>query len=622
MCGIAGIVCPGRLAVSLSAAVERMCAALHHRGPDGNGTYVADGIALGHARLAIIDLSTMGRQPMTNEDGSLHLVVNGEIYNYIDLRADLQARGHVFKSHSDSEVILHLYEEYGDDCVQRLDGMFALALWDAPRRRLLLARDRFGIKPLYVAQQGETLAFASELGALRRGGTAAADIDPEAVHAYMALSYVPAPSCVFRGTQKLLPAERAVWANGQLRRQTYWSPRPVHVPSRRADAVEALAQGLEASVRAHLVADVPVAAFLSGGVDSSTVVALAQRHAKMETLCVAFPDPGLNEAPLAAAVASHLGTKHHEVALHLDPVTLLSQAVACMDEPFADSSALPTFALCRAARELGKVVLSGDGGDEVFGGYTGRYRVSALKAAVPWPGALARVLRRVPPWRSGRRGALPMMLGLASLPDVERFLWERQITTTQERAALFGATRHREAEQRLREVPAAAIRHAAGWHPVHRALWIDLATSLPDDMLTKVDRMSMAHGLEVRVPLLDHHVVEFALALPPAWLVSALPVEGKRLLRQVAAPLLPPRILDRPKQGFVVPLNRWIQSHFRPLVDEYCLAPDAAVATWMDGRSVSALLHSPVGETPRQDLYALLVLELWLRRLRESTDAR
>jgi asparagine synthase (glutamine-hydrolysing) len=599
-----------------------MCAALHHRGPDGVGAYVADGVALGHARLAIIDLSKTGEQPMTNEDGSLHLVVNGEIYNYRQLRGDLQARGHSLRSHSDSEVVLHLYEEYGEQCVQWLDGMFALALWDAPRRKLLLARDRFGIKPLYVAQQGEALYFASELGALRRGGAAAADIDPQALYTYMALSYVPAPLTVLRGVQKLLPAERAVWANGQLRRQIYWSPHPVQVPSRRADAVEALEQRLEASVRAHLVSDVPVAAFLSGGVDSSTVVALAQRHAKMETLCVSFPDPGLDEAPIASAVASHLGTKHHEVSLSLDPVPLLSQAVAFMDEPFADSSALPTFAVCRAAREVGKVVLSGDGGDEVFGGYTGRYRVAALRATLPRPGRIASVLRRVPPWRTGRRSALPTMLALAALTDSERFVAERQISTARERSVLFGTTQHGEAEQRLREIPSLAIRQSTDWHPVHRALWIDIATSLPDDMLTKVDRMSMAHGLEVRVPFLDHHVVEFALSLPPAWLVSALPVEGKRLLRQVAAPLLPPRILDRPKQGFVVPLNRWLQSHFLPLLDAYCLAPGAAVATWMDRRSVAALLRSPVAETPRQELYALLVLELWLRRLREPTDAR
>jgi asparagine synthase (glutamine-hydrolysing) len=598
-----------------------MCVALRHRGPDGTGTYVADGIALGHARLAIIDLSPTGHQPMTNEDGSLHLVVNGEIYNYRRLRADLQARGHVFRSQSDSEVVLHLYEEHGDDCLLRLEGMFALALWDGPRRRLLLARDRLGIKPLYVAQQGQALYFASELLALARGG-AAAEIDPQALYAYMALSYIPGPMTVFRGVRKLLPAERTVWANGQLQREVYWTPQSVPVPSARAVAAEALAQQLDASVQAHLVSDVPVAAFLSGGVDSSTVVAMAQRHAKMETFCVSFPDSGLDEASIARSVASHLGTKHHEVVLHLDPMELLSQAVACMDEPFADSSALPTFAVCRAAREVAKVVLSGDGGDEVFGGYTGRYRVAALQAALPRPGRVAGVLRRIPPWRSGRRNALPTMLALASLPDAERFVAERQITTAWDRAALFGTAQHAEGEQQLREPPITAIRQAMDWHPVHRALWIDIATSLPDDMLTKVDRTSMAHGLEVRVPLLDHPLVEFALSLPPAWLVSPWPVEGKRLLRDVASPLLPPRILNRPKQGFAVPLNDWLRNHLFPIFDALCLAPEARLADFVDRRALDLLRHRPLGAVPRQDLYALLVLELWLRRLQGSPEAK
>jgi asparagine synthase (glutamine-hydrolysing) len=344
---------------------------------------------------------------------------------------------------------------------------------------------------------------------------------------------------------------------------------------------------------------------------------MSQRHAKMETFCVSFPDSGVDEAPIARAVALHLGTKHHEVTLHLDPVELLSQAVAFMDEPFADSSALPTFAICQAAREVAKVVLSGDGGDEVFGGYTGRYRVAALQAALPWPRHIAGVLRRLPPWRSGRRSALPMMLELASLPDVERFVAERQISTPEERAALFGTSQQGEAEQRLREVPAIAMRQAAEWHPVHRALWIDIATSLPDDMLTKVDRMSMAHGLEVRVPLLDHHLVEFALSLPPAWLVSPWPVEGKRLLRNVANPLLPSGILNRPKQGFSVPLNEWLRRHFLPMFDGVCLAADARLRSYADVRALGVQRHRPLGDLPRQDLYALLVLELWLRRVQD-----
>lgn len=617
MCGIAGIVAPGRPAAALAAQVEDMNLAMSHRGPDGKGAYVADGVAMGHTRLAIIDLEATGRQPMSNEAGTLHLIVNGEIYNYRQLRAELRARGHTFRSTSDSEVVLHLYEEYGDDCLSRLEGMFALALWDAPSRRLLLARDRFGIKPLYFAQRGEAICFASELTSVLRSGLVSADVAPEALYAYLAFSYVPAPLSILSGVEKLLPSEKAVWADGKLQRRIYWTPQPVAVPRSRKGASEALEGLLESAVQAHLVADVPVAAFLSGGVDSSTIVALAQRYSKMQTFCVSFPQTDVDEAPFAQRVADHLGTQHHQVALHLDPAALVAQAVACMDEPFADSSALPTFAVCRAARQVAKVVLSGDGGDEVFGGYTGRYRVAALQALLPRPDLLAAWLRHMPPWRSGRRKSLPAMLDLASLPDAERYVVERQITTAKERAFLFGQTSGTAYERMLPMVPAEAIRQARDWHPVHRALWVDLATSLGDDMLAKVDRMSMAHGLEVRVPFLDHHVVEFALSLPPSWLVSPWPVEGKRLLRTVAAPLLPPRILDRPKQGFVVPLNRWLQDTLCAVFDAYCLEANSELAKWMDRQAIAALRRTPMGQTPRQDLYALLILELWLRRLRE-----
>jgi len=405
-----------------------------------------------------------------------------------------------------------------------------------------------------------------------------------------------------------------VWEDGKLVREIYWTPQPVQVPPRRSQAAGTLAEQLEASVQAHLVSDVPVAAFLSGGVDSSSVVAMTQRHAKIQTFCVSFPDSGVDEAPIARAVAAHLGTQHHEVTLHLDPMDLLSKAVAYMDEPFADSSALPTFAVCQAARQVAKVVLSGDGGDEVFGGYTGRYRVAALQAVLPWPRLWVRGLRCLPPWRSGRRSSLPAMLDLASQPDAERYVAERQITSAADRASLFGHDSVAGYEVGLRDVPAAAIRQAVEWHPVHRALWMDLATSLSDDMLTKVDRMSMAHGLEVRVPFLDHHLVEFALSLPPSWLVSPWPVEGKRLLRDVVTQRLPTGILNRPKQGFVVPLNSWVQTHFLSEVKARCLVADSHITSLLN---VGAILgHGGLGDTSRQAVYALLVLEMWLQHLR------
>ena len=619
MCGIVGILAPGRSPKALTGQMNSMRMALKHRGPDGMGSFVADGVALGHTRLAIIDLESTGQQPLTNENGNIHLVANGEIYNYRQLRTELQAKGHRFRSQSDSEVVVHLYEEFGDECLQHLEGMFAFALWDGRRRRLLLARDRFGVKPLYLAQQGDGLSFASELTSLLQGGVVGQKIDTQALYSYMAFSYIPSQMCIVKGVQKVLPAERVVWEGGRLTRQIYWTPQRVQVPMHRIHAAEALAERLELSVQANLVADVPVAAFLSGGVDSSAVVAMASRHKQLKTFCVSFSGWKMNEAPFARAVAKHLGTDHHEVELSLDPIDLLSKIVACMDEPFADSSALPTFAVSQAARQMAKVVLSGDGGDEVFGGYTGRYRVAAMQAMLPRPKMLARSLRALPPWRSGRRSSLPDMLDLAALSDDERFVIERQITSSSDRLSLFGDDMAEKYEETLREIPRASIHHAADWHPVHRALWIDMTTSLPNDMLTKVDRMSMAHGLEVRVPFLSHRLVEFALSLPSRWLVSPWPVEGKRLLRETIAPLLPKGILSRPKQGFCVPLNNWMKKHFFALFDDLCLSPQSRVNNFFCREGLDTLRRAPFAQRARQDLYAILVLELWLRRIENLT---
>lgn len=616
MCGIAGILTTGRRADELTEIVSRMRDSLGHRGPDDVGLYADDGIALAHTRLSIIDLAG-GRQPIANEDRTVFLVVNGEIYNYKSLRKELSARGHRFCTKTDSEVIVHLYEDHAERCLEHLDGMFAIALWDARRTKLLLARDRFGIKPLYVASQENLICFASELTSIIKSGLVPTDIDPLALYSYLALSYVPSPMSILKGIRKLRPSERLLAQNGSVRSDIYWQPQQVTIPQKRSVAVKELAGRLEKSVCSHLVSDVPVAAFLSGGVDSSTVVAAAQKHTNMETFCVSFEHTEIDEAPIARRVSEHLGTRHHEVRIELAPDRLLREAVNFMDEPFADSSALPTFAVCRAARQVAKVVLTGDGGDEVFGGYTGRYRVAALKGAVPAPGILARSLRRLPPWRSGRRRSLPEMLELATLPDEERYLLERQITSASDRAGLCGHQRTSEYEQALREIPARPLSTFPLKHPVHRALWMDITTSLADDILTKVDRMSMAHGLEVRVPLLDHHLVEFALSLPPSWLVSPWPVEGKRLLRDTVAPLLPRGILNHPKQGFVAPLNEWLRGHFDEMLRDACMPPSSLVAQHVDPQALRRLVPADFLASPRQDLYAILVLELWLRRVKE-----
>jgi asparagine synthase (glutamine-hydrolysing) len=613
VCGIAGILSPGIISGKLKGDIINMRSSLQHRGPDDVGLFVEDGIGLAHTRLSIIDLDG-GRQPLTNEDRSIYLVANGEIYNYKQLRRDLVSKGHYFRTASDCETIVHLYEQYGKDCVDHLDGMFAFAIWDSKEAKLMLARDRFGIKPLYLARSGDGVAFASELTALLKSGIIEKEINPQALYAYLALSYVPGPMSIFKNAEKVMPSERIIFHNSEIQRDIYWRPSKKTVPLKQIEAIHELSWRLEESVRAHLVSDVPVAAFLSGGVDSSTVVALARKYADIETFCISFPGTGVDEAPIAREVANYLGTRHHDINIEIDPRLLIHKAVNHMDEPFADSSALPTYAVCHAARQVAKVVLSGDGGDEVFGGYTGRYRVASLKATLPDPCGFARFLRKIPPWRNGKWTSTTEMLDLASLPEIERYIFERQITTAQQRISIFGEKMQELYEPMLRQIPARAICNDVFAHPLKKALWMDINSSLPDDMLTKVDRMSMAHGLEVRVPLLDHRLVEYILSLPPSWLVSPLPIEGKIILRKFAGSMLPKKIFNRPKHGFVIPLNDWIRSTFKSMLKRRVESGKAKIYGYLESSAVEELLNKPLNFRSREDLYALLILELWLDR--------
>ncbi len=620
MCGIAGIIAPDLSAAELEGAVLKMRGSLRHRGPDDEGLFAADGVAMGHTRLSIIDIEG-GHQPLSNEDETIQLVFNGEIYNYKALRQKLSSRGHHLRSQSDGEVIVHLYEDEGESCLEKLEGMFAFALWDGRQKKMLLVRDRFGIKPLYAAVADGRVCFASELTAIIHGGLIRAEVDPLAIFAYMAFSYVPGPLSILKAVRKVQPAEKIKVQGGVVKNDIYWKPGRVRVPRIKSQAAEELHQRLEESVCSHLISDVPVAAFLSGGVDSSAIVALARKHMELETFCASFLQAGVDEAPVSRRVAHHLGSRHREVSIAIDPAELIDESIKFMDEPFGDSSALATFALCREARKVAKVVLSGDGGDEVFGGYTGRYRVAALKAALPVPGGIARVLRQLPPWRTGRRRSLPAMLDRAALSDEERYVFERQITSASDRTALFGHKQAFEFEPYLQVSAKRPLAQCDHKHPVHRALWLDLLTSLSDDMLFKVDRMSMAHGLEVRVPFLDHRLVEFALSLPPSWLVSPLPVEGKRLLRKVVAPYLPRSILNRPKQGFVVPLNDWLKNSLLAMFDTFCMDTSSCLAGLLDRKALQMLRRRGLGNAPRQDLYALVILEIWLRRLRSIRNS-
>lgn len=607
MCGIAGIIGIDDEAL-LGQRITRMNQAMRHRGPDGEGSFIEQGVGLGHVRLSIIDLSDAGKQPMCNEDASVWISVNGEIYNFQSLRESLKKQGHSFRSESDSEVIVHLYEVYGEDFPRYLEGMFAIALWDKKKKKLMLVRDRFGMKPLYYAKQNINMIFASEHTALMASGLVEATYDELGIYGYMAFGYVPAPRSIYKQVKKLMPAECLTFQNGNVRKWRYWNPEPVDVPSRYDDACEELESLLEASVKKHLVSDVPVASFLSGGVDSSLVTGLALRQQPLSTLCAAFPNSGVDESEIAAEVAAHLGSNHQTIALDMEHETLYRKTLSFLDEPFADSSAMPTYAVCEAGRKIAKVMLSGDGGDEVFAGYTGRYRVAALKAALPKPSWLAAMLRQLPPWRLGQRRSLPEMLDMAALDEQERYVLERQITTMEQRKQMFSKQQFEQGEAWLREIATDALVACKHTHPVHRALWMDLSTSLADDMLTKVDRMSMAHGLEVRIPLLDHNLVEFALSLPSKWLVSPRAIEGKRILRDVTAPLLPRGLLERPKQGFVVPLNDWLEKGLKHIWHEVDVHVFEDV---MDIHDLQRSWDRP-SSYPRQDIYAMLTLGKWI----------
>jgi len=573
MCGIAGLVHirGARLSAARDAA-RSMADSLAHRGPDDAGVWEsADGsVALSHRRLSIIDLSPLGHNPMTWGDGRLWITFNGEIYNFVELRQQLEASGHQFRSHSDTEVILAAYDEWGVDCVQRLAGMFAFAIWDEPRRRLWLARDRVGKKPLYYSEAGDILSFASELKALAGAADVGREVDIDAVRMYLQLGYVPSPFTIYSGIRKLPPAHHLIAEHGNVTVQRYWDPvEHALEPKPRTDAAAQaeLEARLAIAVGQRMIADVPLGAFLSGGIDSSLVVALMQEQSPVpvRTFTIRFDNPEYNEADHAAAVARHLGTEHHEhTCSDGEMLSVIDRLPAMYDEPFADSSAVPTYLVSRTARELVTVALSGDGGDELFFGYP-RYNYHSTAAAVL---SMPRPLRRAAAF-AGARMPTRRLRRIADVlrndePDrYARFIswWNpaevEQMTGGRPRMAPFYAD---------------ALERSAGLSRTARPCLLDLVSYLPEDILTKVDRASMAVSLEVRAPLLDHRVVEFALGLP-----VSLKRRGrtmKWILRQLLYKRVPRELIDRPKMGFSVPLGDWFRGPLRERMDGYCLGSD------------------------------------------------
>ena len=612
MCGIAGW---AGLPDTDEQTLRRMCDAVAHRGPDDEGAYVEPGrVGLGFRRLSIIDLAG-GHQPLHNETGSVQLTCNGEIYNFQALRRDLEARGHRFATHSDCETIAHLYEDHGLDFLSHLRGMFAIALWDAERRRLVLARDRLGVKPLYWARVGDGLLYGSEPGAILASGRIERRADPEAIAEYLTLQYVPPPRTGFAGMSKLAPGEMLVLEDGRIDVRRWWAlDHATKAAASDEDALERLDGLMQEATRLRMIADVPVGAFLSGGVDSSLVVSyMAEQSSHVHTFSIDFPHARYSEGAHAKEVARVYGTEHEEFLVEPDIVPTITTAVRYAGEPFADSSMIPTYVLSQVTRRRVTVALSGDGGDEAFAGYVRHRLATAADRLGPLP-YVARPLHRAVE-ASGLDGRLSRISrGLAA---VSRSRHDRYATIM----AHFDPV----AMQRLcrPEFLAAAGGGRAAWDDVlalpdvagvDRYLSLDTATYLPGDLLLKVDRMSMAHALEVRSPLLDHQVHEFAAGLPGRFKLRR--GTTKWLLKQLAARRgLPEHLIHRRKQGFAIPVREWFRGELRPWIQDVLRDPATRDRGYFDPAEPDRLLNEHVvGEADHTRLlWNLAMLELWHR---------
>ena len=620
MCGIAGQARAGGAAVA-EQTIAAMCAAQEHRGPDQRGLHVDEGIGLGIQRLRIIDLAT-GDQPVANEDGSVTVVLNGEIYNYAELRRELAGRGHRLATQSDTEVIAHLYEELGVECLQRLHGMFAFALWDSRRRRLLLARDRVGKKPLFYSLRDGALSFASELPALLQDPDVPREIDPQALDAYLAYGYVPAPLSVFRDVAKLPPAHRLVYEDGTTTIERYW--RLDYAAKRRFADERELHEEIRASLRAavarRMVADVPVGAFLSGGIDSSAVVAAMaeQSPQPVKTFSIGFADERFDELPRARLVAERFDTEHHELVVEPDAVEMLPKLARHYGEPFGDHSALPCFYLSQLAREHVTVALNGDGGDESFAGYQ-RYSSNLLAARLE---ALPAGLRE---GLSAAAGVLPASTDPRALSRrVQRFAGrlagDRQrryldqvcVFGASERAALYTPQLAAQVAPGAEQALLGPWREASGHELLDQLLEVDATVYLPGDLLTKIDIATMAFSLEARSPLLDHELMELAASLPPSQ--KARGARRKIALRGALRGWLPDAVLDGPKRGFELPVDRWLRGELAPFAREVLLDRESVERGWLRRDGVESLLDRHLaGEDHGRRLWALLTLELWAR---------
>ena len=600
-----------------------------HRGPDDEGTYLAKDVALGTRRLSIIDLPG-GHQPLSNEDGSIWIAYNGEAFNFPEVRAELAGRGHLFKTRADTEAFVHAYEEWGENFLERFRGMFALALWDSRKRRLLLARDRIGIKPLYYALLKDgTLVFGSELKSLIVHPGLERKLDLKALDLFLTLEYIPAPHSIFQGIRKLPAGHLLIYQDGRIDIRKYWDiegdgtaassgGEPPSSPEEAADMLYGL---LKESVKLRLISDVPLGAFLSGGIDSSCIVGLMRElgASPLKTFSIGFQDRTYDELAYARRIAKKFSTEHQEFVIQPRALELTEKLIRHLDEPFGDFSIFPTYLVSQLAREQVKVILSGDGGDEIFGGYE-HYQAQALAGrpvyrAAAW--ALRPLLRLRPPsskkkgfWNKLRR----FVQGL-DLPPAARHLRWMMFLSPEQKKRLYAPGFWEAAERKkniLDEEPWAGLfSRLRAFDPLNAELFLDLKTYLPDDILVKVDRMSMAVSLEARVPLLDHKVVEYAFSLPGAWKLRG--GTTKWIFKKTMERLLPAEIIHRPKEGFSIPIKHWLRTDLRDMLLDHLSEARIAREGLFHYPAVKRLIEAHLAgrENYSHQLWALLVFEVW-----------
>ena len=599
--------------------LRRMLNTIGHRGPDAEGMYRSGRVGLGHKRLKIIDLTT-GKQPLSNEDGTVWVTYNGEVYNYKELTEYLVKKGHQFKTSSDTEVIVHLYEEFGEDCVKQLRGMFSFALWDDRKKILLLARDRVGIKPLYYCQTQESLLFASEIKAILTDPSVQAEIDPALLDSFLTYFYVPGPQTLFKNIRKLEPGHYMTVKNGQVKVTQYWELSFDKVSKKFGEAEEELEHLLSQTVRDHMISDVPVGVLLSGGVDSSGVLSFAveNTHQSVSTFTVGFDGGCTDERPYARLAAKSFGAVNHEVTITPREFwKFLPKYVWHMEEPVCEPPAVALYYVSKLAREYVTVLLSGEGGDEAFAGYQSYRNIFWLEKIKTWLGPLAGVAGRLIPGSNSRTGVSrygkygPLMR--TSLEDhyyshssAPYEFFNRHYSDLY--SPEFLATIQRRSRAQVSQRHFARVK---GLDPLDQMLYVDTKTWLPDDLLIKADKMTMANSLELRVPLLDHRVLEFAASLPASYKLKNHKM--KHILKKALSRRVPSEILNRKKTGFPVPYSGWLSHELRKAVSEVLLDETALARGYFRRGALEAMMNPPSGQQYSKELFSLVTLELWHR---------